>query len=178
MLSYWFRLIFNFFYCYYFGAKLKIQEAVERWSIVLPDQIDMNFHMNNSHFYNSLELARVEFLVRTGLFTLLNKEGCTTMLAGQSLQFRRQLNLFQVFTTTCQVSYVDEKWVYIEQEMWSKGLFVARGISRIGIVDKKTQKLVNPQTLLKPLSTNESLFSKSNQKIETFISHDDHLKEK
>lgn len=178
MFSYWFRFLFNIFYCFIFTTKLKIQEAVERWSIVLPDQIDLNFHMNNSQFYLALELARTEFWIRTGLFENIRKQGCTTMLAGQSLQFRRQLNLFQVYTTTCQITYVDEKWIYIEQEIWSKGLFIARGIARMGIVDKKTQKLTNPKDLLQPLTNNQSIFSKSNEKVDSFIQHDTQLKEK
>lgn len=177
MFSYWLRWIVTVIWALC-GKAISIEEKSSRRAWVLFDQLDLNFHMNNAQFYQSLENARIDFVIRCGLFSKLNSLNITSMLGGSTFQFRRQLNLFQVYDTTAEIEFLDEKWIYFKQEMWCEGNFVGRGIARIGLVSKKTGKLVNPLEILIQLYKKvPEKWTKPNVLVDTFISHDNLLKQ-
>jgi hypothetical protein len=76
-------------------SKINLDEIVETNFICTPDQLDYNVHMNNSHFFTSMEFARTEFLLRANMWQKLTRVNCTLMIGGLSFQFRRQISLFQ-----------------------------------------------------------------------------------
>lgn len=178
MISYWIRWIINVVWALW-SKPISIAEKTVRKSFVFLDQLDMNLHMNNAQFFTALEYSRTEFWIRAGLFAILQKKNLKTMLGGSSFQFRRQLHLFQTFETTCEVEQVDDRWVFIKQEFWSNGNFVGRGIARMAFVDGKTNKLVSAIPVIEELYGKklDERFIKKSKLIDSFIEHDNELKE-
>jgi acyl-CoA thioesterase FadM len=178
MLSYWIRWIINVLWSL-MSESVSIQEKTTRWSFVNVDQLDLNFHLNNAQYFSALEFSRTDFWLRTGLFSLLRKGNLKTMLGGSTFQFRRELRLFQAYTTTCEIEYIEDRWIFFRQEFWADGKFIGRGLCRIGFVDGKTGKLISAIPIIEKLNGGklDEKFTKTSKLVKTFIDHDNAIKE-
>eukprot|EP01080_Neovahlkampfia_damariscottae_P001637 gene1637-12762_t len=162
---------------------VEINETIETKFICTPDQLDYNIHMNNSHYFTSMEFARTELLLRSKFWEKLVKKHCTLMIGGLSFQFRKQIHLFQVYKIVTKIIGCDEKWIFMEHILkTTDNKFIGKGLLRMGIVDKSSNKLVAAPEKMKEflkegIVDNFVLNVKSNQFIETFKSHDAHLRE-
>jgi acyl-CoA thioesterase FadM len=188
---YWFRWLLTLIQSV-LKKKINLDEIVETHFICTPDQLDFNIHMNNSHFFTSMEFSRTEFLLRANLWQKLTSIHCTLMIGGLSFQFRRQISLFQRYKIITKILgwyetflfiLSDSKWMFVEHIFkTTNNQFIGKGILRIGIVDKKTNKLVPAFEKMKEFESEElvdKLFriGSSNECVESFKSHDKHLGE-
>lgn len=85
---------------------------------VLPNDLDLNLHVNNGRYLTLMDLGRLHLMAITGLLLRSIRKKWQPMLGSAKVHFIRPLNLFDKFTMTTQVVYWDEKWVYMEQKIF------------------------------------------------------------
>ncbi len=103
---------------------------------VLPNDCDINLHMNNGRYLSFMDLGRVHLTAQAGLMTQVRRKRWMPVLAAAEITFVRSLNPFERFELVTRVMTWDEKYVYLEQiferdgelcaHAYVKGLFLSR----------------------------------------------------
>jgi len=106
---------------------------VQRWR-VLPNDIDVNFHMNNGRYLTMVDLALTEFFTRTGFLRALVKNGWRPMAGGVLMSFRRGLDPLQRYELHFRWLCSDERWNYMAIEFIRDGAVHAAGLMKGGAV--------------------------------------------
>ncbi len=82
---------------------------------VLPNDLDLNMHMNNGRYFTLMDLGRVDLIARTGLLPVCLRRKWAPVVGAAKMNFMRPLNPFQKFHLRTRLSGWDEKWLYLEQ---------------------------------------------------------------
>jgi acyl-CoA thioesterase FadM len=103
---------------------------------VWPQDIDFNFHLNNSRYLLAMDYGRIHLLAAMGILEPALRQRWMPLVGSVSITYRRSLALFARFELTTRMLCWDEKWFYIEQIFrstqglaaiaWVKGLFRAK----------------------------------------------------
>lgn len=102
-------------------------EAVELELCVLPNDLDLNGHMNNGRYLTLVDLGLVTAFVRSGFGRLCLKNKWRPMGGGSIVYFRRGLTLFQRYTLRFTIVGWDEYWNYSRFEFVRDGQVCATG---------------------------------------------------
>lgn len=102
---------------------------------VMPNDLDLNFHMNSGRYVSFMDVGRMDLLVRMGLLLRVIRRGWRPIAGGTMIRYRKSLQPFERFTLKSRVLTWDEKWFYFEHVMEnSKGELAAiafvRGLLR------------------------------------------------
>lgn len=102
------------------------------WFRVLPNDLDVFGHMNNSRYLAIMDLGRLDLITRMGLSRFMLTRRWMPLVAASRLRHRRSLNLLQRYELVTRMVYWDDKWFYLEQRFeragelhavgWIKGL--------------------------------------------------------
>jgi len=103
---------------------------------VLPNDLDINMHMNNGRFNSIMDLGRVDIMLRTGFLKIMHQRKWFGVVGSIHSRFRRPLELFQAYELQSQVIYWDEKWTWIEQKMYSEGKLISSALVQTIILKK------------------------------------------
>src|SRR5690606_5912070 len=76
---------------------------------VLPNDLDLNLHMNNGRFLTICDLSRVDLFIRTGLAALMVQNKWAPIISRHTMDYRRPLSPFQKYTVTMSIDRWDEK---------------------------------------------------------------------
>ncbi len=131
---------------------------------VLPSDLDINMHMNNGRYNSIMDLGRVDIMQRTGLLKLLRQKRWFGVVGSIHTRFRRPLKLFQAYELHSQIIYWDNKWTWIEHNMYSNNKLISRALVQT-LIRKKGANVSTPE-LLNLLS-----LSHTSPKIPEEISH-------
>ncbi|HIJ38034.1 MAG TPA: thioesterase family protein [Rhodospirillaceae bacterium] len=101
------------------GRRLTALEPSHLFFHVLPNDLDINLHMNNARYLSVMDLGRADLLVRTGLWGRLWRSGAHPVLAGSVVRYRRPLAPFQRYQLLSRLVGWDERWFYIEHRIES-----------------------------------------------------------
>ncbi|MGY5766630.1 acyl-CoA thioesterase [Brachybacterium sp. DNPG3] len=82
---------------------------------VHPGDLDLLRHMNNGRYLSLLDLGRMDLMLRSGFWKRITDEGWYPVVAGQTITYRRSLELWQRFELSTRVLGYDERWIYMEQ---------------------------------------------------------------
>lgn len=107
----YFRLLWTLLRSWWL-PKLPLTEPLEREFRVLPNDIDINFHMNNGRYLTITDLMIVEFFARTGFLNALIRNRWKPVLGGSIITYRRQLRLGQKYRLTYHWRGGDAHWNY------------------------------------------------------------------
>ena len=143
------NLIFRMIYVLvlsWFREPLDIGKSVSRLSLrVLPNDLDINFHMNNGRYLTVCDLNRVDLFIRTGLLKAMFKRRWIPVIAEHTMTYKKPLGLFDRYDVQLEVTHSDEKYFYmthtfikderIMAEGTSKGCVYARGVGVISPAD-------------------------------------------
>jgi len=94
---------------------------------VLPNDLDLNWHMNNGRFLTIMDLGRMDLLQRSGILKMAVKNKWMPIVGNAEIEFQRPLKLWQKYELHSRVSGWDEKWIYLEQTFYSKEKVIAIG---------------------------------------------------
>jgi len=122
----YFRLLYTLIISL-FQSRVSIEEEQVLRFRCWPNDLDMNFHMNNGRYLTLMDLGRLQLIVRLGLLKDVVKHLWMPVLGEAHIRFRRPLKPFQSFELKTRIVSWDEKWVYIEQKFVSKGELIAIG---------------------------------------------------
>lgn len=119
----WIRLIITLIKAK-FKSKVNATDTIELSFNVWVTDIDVSI-MNHAAIMTVFELGRLDFMVRTNFFKVANKKKWYFPTQAISVQYYRPLKMFQKAKLYTRISYVDEKWIYVEQKITRKGKQVA-----------------------------------------------------
>jgi acyl-CoA thioesterase FadM len=86
--------------------------------------------VNNARYFEQMELARLEMMVRSGIFAVARREKWLPLTAAQTLRYKRPLRRFERFTLKSRVVCWDERWFFISHVFEREGKLVAAGLVR------------------------------------------------
>lgn len=100
---------------------------------VWPNDIDFNFHLNNSRYLSCMDYGRIHMMASNGILDHALHEHWVPLVGSVDMTYRRSLDLWAKFELRTRTLGWDEKWFYIEQSFhskaglaavaWVKGLF-------------------------------------------------------
>ena len=113
---------------------------------VLPNDIDINLHMNNARYLNIMDYARTHLLARTRLLEHIIQSRWQPLVGAVWITYRRSLPLFSAFSITSRMVCWDEKWFYLEQTFTGRDGLAAMGWVK-GVL-RNSQGTVDPQKVI------------------------------
>ena len=122
------------------SPRLLLGQTLERRLRVLPNDLDVNGHMNNGRYLTVIDLMLVEYFVRTGFARAMLQRGWRPMAGGSFITYRRGLKPLQTYTLRFRLDGGDAHWNYMRFEFVRHGRICAAAymkgaaITRDGLV--------------------------------------------
>lgn len=122
------------------ATRLAPGDTLERQLRVLPNDLDINGHMNNGRYLTIIDLMLVEYFVRTGFAATMLRQGWRPMSGGSLISYRRGLNPLQVYTLRFRLDATDQHWNYMRFEfvrgerVCAAGYMKGAAVGRAGLV--------------------------------------------
>ena len=144
------NLIFRMFLTIFFAKRalplnpLDISRVTMR---VLPNDLDVQMHMNNGRFLSIMDLGRIDLMVRTGFWAVARKNGWFPLVGSVKIEYRRTLAVFEKFEMTSQIISWDDRWIFMEQHLISGGKLAAKATFKTMIRSK--QGLITPTEVMR-----------------------------
>lgn len=98
---------------------------------VVPSDLDALGHMNNAKYFALMDLGRVDQMFRSGLWKASQARGWYSVVASQTIRYRRSLRPWQRFELHSQVIGFDAKAMYIESRFVCRGELAAHAVAQI-----------------------------------------------
>lgn len=95
---------------------------------VLVTDIDIAMHMNNGMYFSVFDLGRFDLMVRSGVRQQMRRRRWTPVAAGETISFRKSLQLNQRYTIETRIIGLDERAIYFEQRAVTNGEIYARAV--------------------------------------------------
>jgi acyl-CoA thioesterase FadM len=119
------------------SPRFAVGQTLERQFRVLPNDIDINGHMNNGRYLTMLDLMIVEYFIRVGLASAVIKKGWRPMSGGSVVSYRRGLKPLQSYTLRFRIDACDTQWNYMRFEFFDGQKVCAMGYMKGAVVGKK-----------------------------------------
>lgn len=110
---------------------------------VLPNDCDINFHMNNGRYLAFMDLGRVHLVTQIGLLPIIVRKRWRAALAAAEINFIRALAPFQRFELVTRLVTWDDKYAYMEQRFESDGALCAHAYVK-GLFLDANGRVANP----------------------------------
>jgi acyl-CoA thioesterase FadM len=113
MLTYTIRMVYQLARGYMKTPKITSKKTVETAFRCWPVDIDLYFHMNNSNYLRTSELARWRLFPGSGFFGAALKTRMMFLAVDQKITYLRPIQAFQqyIIETKCDI-YSDDKWIW------------------------------------------------------------------
>ena len=111
--------------------RASVGETTEISMRVLPVDLDFLLHMNNGVYFSFLDFGRMDMIFRNGVYNLSRKKGWYSVVALETMKFKKSLELWQKFTIRTRIIGYDEKYFFIRQQFIRKDVVMAEGLIRI-----------------------------------------------
>ena len=141
----------------YFKERLPIEKPENFLNLrVLPNDIDINFHMNNGRYLTICDLTRVDMFIRTGLAKTMLKEKWIPVISEHTMKYKKALKVFQKYRIEMEVTGWDEKAFKMVHTFIVNDRVVAEGTS-FGVVVSKQGVIPPLEVMSKVNSRRKSL---------------------
>ncbi len=134
------NLFFRLFYVLVasvFRPRLPAGQTTSELSLLtLPNDLDINLHVNNGRYLTLCDLNRVDLFIRTGLARVMLKRGWIPIIVEHTMTYRRPLGVFKRFKATMELTHWDEKHFFMSHCFSIKGKVIAEGTSKGGVRGK------------------------------------------
>lgn len=117
--------------------KPKVAHALDETSLnfcVLPNDLDLNGHMNNGRYLTIMDIGRMDFVLRLRLAGYVIRNGYIPVLSSATMRYRLPLLPFQKYTLTTRILCWDDKWVFMEHRFIITGGKKDGAVAAIGLV--------------------------------------------
>ncbi len=121
---------------------------------VLPVDLDLLMHVNNGVYFSFMDFGRWDMIFRNGSYDLAKDNGWYSVVAGETIRFKRSLQLWDKFTLKTKIIGHDDKYFFIEQTFLLKDKEMARGMVKIRFL-KKSGGTVDVSEVLTGLNLTE-----------------------
>jgi acyl-CoA thioesterase FadM len=147
----WIRLIFGLIQAK-FRSKVQATQTTSLSFRVWISDIDISV-MNHAAILTVMEVGRIDFMIRTNFFKIANKNKWYFPSQALTVQYYRPLKVFQKAKLLTRISYVDKKWIYLEQKIIRNGKVISACLVKSTI--KKGRETVPTSEILKILGIHE-----------------------
>jgi acyl-CoA thioesterase FadM len=86
-------------------------------SVALPNDIDLNGHVNNGRLMTYIDFGRLDWLYQIGALQLAYRRRFIPVIGDISVRFLRPLKAFERFTIESRVLGWSEHWAYFEHRL-------------------------------------------------------------
>lgn len=114
---------------------------------VLPNDIDINMHMNNGRYLTICDLTRVDMFLRTGLGKTMLKEKWLPIITEHTMQYKKALRPFQKYIVKMAVIGWDERSFDMVHTFLVGDRVMAEGTSK-GVIYSKKDGIIPPQQVM------------------------------
>ena len=118
------------------APRLTIFDTHVSHHMCLPWDIDIWMELNNGRTLTLYDLGRIPMAYRVGLVDVLKRKRWGLTMAGASVRYRRRVRTFQTVEMHSRGAYWDDKFFYIEQSMWTRGICANHILVRTATTDK------------------------------------------
>jgi len=129
---------------------------------VWPTDLDISLHMNNGRYLTIMDLGRMDYVLRTGLWRIARRDGLTPMVSAITIRYRRELEPFQRYDLTTAVVGWSDTSVIFEQAFIIRsgpriGQTAARALVRAGLYDRKARAFARTAALAHELGASVAI---------------------
>lgn len=118
---------------------------------VLPIDLDILWHVNNGVYLSYMDFGRWDMIFRNGVYDLARRKNWYSVVAGETIKFKRSLRLWDKFEIETRIVGHDEKNFFIAQKFFCRGQEMASALVRIRFL-KKSGGAVTPREVLNEFS--------------------------
>jgi acyl-CoA thioesterase FadM len=123
--------------CSFFKPRIDFADEISLKLRVLPNDVDINRHLNNGRFLTLLDLGSIDLFLRSGLFFRAIRHGFKPMIGGLIVTYRRGLSLLERYSLNMQLAAWDDRWNYFKFEFKKRnGRLAAAGYFKGAFVSK------------------------------------------
>lgn len=136
----------------FFKPQLPIDKPKNSLTLrVLPNDIDINMHMNNGRYLTICDLSRVDMFIRTGLAKTMYQKNWMPVISEHTMKYKKSLDLFQKYEVTMEIVGWDEKTVHMNHTFIVDQRIVAEGTSK-GVIVSKKDGVIPPEEVMKTVA--------------------------
>lgn len=103
---------------------------------VLPNDLDLQNHMNNGVYLSIMDLGRMDLMVRSGVWRELSARGYYPVIVSSTITYRRSLDPWQSYVLESRIIGIDDVAGYMEQRFVRDGEICARGVIKARFLKK------------------------------------------
>jgi YbgC/YbaW family acyl-CoA thioester hydrolase len=104
---------------------------------VLPSDLDLLWHVNNGVYFSYMDFGRWDAIFRNGSYDIAMMNGWYSVVAGETIKFKKSLELWDKFDIETQIKGHDEKYFFIQQKFFRKGEVMAIGLVKVRFLKRK-----------------------------------------
>ncbi len=118
--------------------RMKMQDVGRLTFRVLPNDLDINWHMNNGRYLTLLDLSMIDALTRSGFIKAVLSLGGMPMLGGSLITYRKQLKPFAKYHIDLHYLSSTPQWHVFSFVFTSEaGAIAAKGLIKGGVVSRR-----------------------------------------
>ena len=117
--------------------------------------LDVLMHMNNAKYLALMDLARLDLMIRSGVFQQFRANDFYPVIVAETIQFRKSLKLFDAFEIETAILGWDEKAFILEQQFLKGEEVVAVATVRAQFL-RKAGGTVSPAEILALMDVQEA----------------------
>lgn len=120
-----------------FLAKINFGEKTVISMRVLPTDIDLLWHVNNGVYFSLMDFGRWDAIFRNGAYDKSRSNGWYSVVAGETIKFKKSLKLWEKFDLETDIKGYDDKYFYIQQRFLRSGELMATGMVKVRFLKDK-----------------------------------------
>lgn len=99
------------------GRKSGPLDTTTVWSRVMPNDLDLNRHVNNGRYLTIADLGRMDWFIKTGAMRVALKRGWMPIVGEATARFVKQLKVFDRFRIESRLLGWGPKWAFLEHRI-------------------------------------------------------------
>ena len=103
---------------------------------IMPNDLDVNMHVNNGRYLTLCDLTRVDFFVRSGLARLMVKNKWSPIISEHTMTYLRPIKVFSKVDMHMEITHFDKKYFYCTHHFYLAGKLMAQGTSKALVISK------------------------------------------
>jgi acyl-CoA thioesterase FadM len=176
----WFRLVIYTLTSPFRARIAAGHEVGSLWFRVWPSDLDLSMHMNNGRYLTIMDLGRLDFLVRTGLWRAVRRNRWTPIASSIVIRYRRELRPLDRFRLETRLVCWAEASVVMEQVFVLvsgpyKGQVAARAMFKGGIYSRTERSFIDVARLMREIGVTATSPPMTSE-VEAFLKADGALK--
>ena len=129
------RLAWQFF-LHRKASPLGVGETHESLHYCLPWDLDLWMELNNGRALTLYDMGRLPLAKRAGLMDVLRRRNWGLTIAGSSVRYRKRIRMFDCIKMQSHAVCVDQRFIYLEQSMWVRGICAGHALYRTAVTDE------------------------------------------